>query len=335
MSYLQSHKRDRIAPRESLPASASTHPSTSDEILQRMLQNQPRKALSPQAITQLQRAIGNQATLQLMRERGLTTAQVGGERVQRDKLVEISGGDDAKDFDSTRDKVQAGLGVASSGQWMAGNFRGIGASEVLYIWGHMTPTFIGNVEFTELAKYMVKQGFTTCASIRLIGCNNQDNFNQAPQTLWNALKLKFVEKGLVDAVPPTIYATKGPLHSGVGKDIYALDQWWVGTPTEKEEDLKRDEKTIRKHLSEGGTLEGETIPDLINSLGWYGSQIGHPIEQTLTLENLSKKFEKLRTDTQDSTKRKKPATYPNLKRPVKDGKEGEMEWNPNAWTSYP
>lgn len=290
--------------------------------------------ISPGTAMQLQRLYGNQKTLQLLREPVTSVRYVqttDTKLIQPDRLVEIQSaeGTDEKDFNSTRKRVEAGLGIKSSGNWLEGNnFAGLKEDEILYIWGHMTPNDIGTVEFSELAEIMVEQGFTTCAAIILIGCNDQENYGQAPKALWEGLKKELEENGKTDALDkiPTIYATKGPLHSGVGKKIYDFKDWWVATSTEKEDDLKKDLEKIRLHLN------GEKVEDIGYLMTWFEQQ-AEGLNLKPTKENWQKIASHIRKQKQESLKKKGSAEYPSLLRPTTD--DNGMEWNPDALVSYP
>lgn len=190
------HRVERAKPRTT-PKSSQPHPTFTSPQLGQLLQKS--------TLTQLQRTHGNRRVLQMVRDKTVArlrpSAGLRGRRVvQLDRLIEMPNvGKDEKDFAGVREQVEKSLRLGSSGTWFKQSDFALGKGETLYIWGHMDENGIGSMSFKELAAHMVRGGFTGCAEIRLIGCNNPTMPQTAPRRLYEALAQYIATPGLAKA----------------------------------------------------------------------------------------------------------------------------------------
>lgn len=169
------------------------------------------------------------AAMQLKAEPGSAVQAVGsGKIVQRVTVKVGSSPKDQADFKSAEPILMNYLGGSAPVSIDSARLAGEGG-KTTNIWAHMSDDEVGGMSHEALAALLIEKGYRSSAEIRMIGCNLQGRASvTGPAKLWHALfdqLSAIILKGHTPSVP-TIYATKGPLHTG-GSTLAANQHFYV------------------------------------------------------------------------------------------------------------
>jgi len=261
------------------------------------------------------------------------SSELGMKPIQR--MLVLADDVSQKEFgEEPKKSLQNYLSESSVIPMISADFANLTDAEHLHIWGHAGSSGVGHFSVSELASELLKRKFRTAKSIRIVGCNEKDNYDELPQKLsielFNSLSKEENKLGVKQRIP--VYATKGPMHNWGGEH-----GGWLITPF-SEDFVKLREKHFKDTVTERRRLEGEAN-ERIEQFKIYGEKcpmLFKPYNDTDKKRDVLSGLAKLRTSQLLEEKQLNhdlgKKQWQELLLPPDE--RGRRQLNPLAWTSY-